>query len=153
MTCFGTTKEVREPGYMPTFKIEGQVYHIVGSLLPLPNEQPKFLQIYLMGNDAEVTQHRYIIIPGVRNDIAQELQAELHLHNSYVHPFKSALQRMPEWGEHYKVTIKANKTPVGEHERWFNAPVMSEIAILILRQEFEKRDIILEISKNRLCPI
>ena len=96
MTCFGTTKEVREPGYMPTFKIEGQVYHIVGSLLPLPNEQPKFLQIYLMGNDAEVTQHRYIIIPGVRNDIAQELEAELHLHNSYVHPFKSALQRMPE---------------------------------------------------------
>ena len=32
MTSFGTAKEVSEPGYMPTFKIQGQVYHTVGSL-------------------------------------------------------------------------------------------------------------------------
>ena len=153
MTSFGTTKEVREPGYMPTFKIQGQVYHTVGSLLPLPDEQPKFLQIYFMGNDAEETQHRYSIIPGVRYDIVQELQAMLHLHNSYVHSFKSALERMPESGEDYKVIIKADKTPVGEHERRFNAPVMSEVAILIVGQEFEKRDIILEKQNSSLLRI
>lgn len=33
-----------------TFKIQGQIYHQYGSLLPMPNEPPKFLQIYLMGD-------------------------------------------------------------------------------------------------------
>ena len=79
------------------------------------------------------------MIPGVRYDIVQELQAMLHLHNSYVHSFKSALEQMHESGEDYKVIIKADKTPVGEHERRFNAPVMSEVAILIVGQEFETR--------------
>ena len=146
MTSFGTTKEVRELGYMPTFKIQGQVYHTVGSLPPLPDEQPKFMQIYLMGNDEEI-QHRYNIIPGIRYDIVLELQAMLHRYNNYVHSFKSALERMPESGEDYKVIIKANKTPVGKHERKFNAPVMFEVAVLIVGQEFEKRDIILEKRK------
>lgn len=37
-----------------TFKIKGQVYHKVGSLLPLPNEPHTFLQIYFMnGEDSE----------------------------------------------------------------------------------------------------
>lgn len=34
-----------------TFKIQGQVYHQIGSLLPIPNEPPKFLQIYFMGDE------------------------------------------------------------------------------------------------------
>ena len=55
MTSFGVTKEAREPGCMPTFKIQGQVYHTAGSLLPLPEEDPRFLQIYFIGNDAEET--------------------------------------------------------------------------------------------------
>ena len=55
ITSFGVTKETQEPGYMPTFKIQGQVvYHTAGSLLPLP-EDPRYLQIYFMGNDAEET--------------------------------------------------------------------------------------------------
>ncbi|GBN99394.1 hypothetical protein AVEN_56491-1 [Araneus ventricosus] len=43
MTSFGTTKEIRESGYMPTFKVQGQVYHRIRSLYPLPNEETKFL--------------------------------------------------------------------------------------------------------------
>ena len=45
MTSFGVTKETQEPGYMPTFKIQGQIYHSAGSLLPLPEEDPRSLQI------------------------------------------------------------------------------------------------------------
>lgn len=52
MTSFGCDKRVTEPGYMPTFKIQGQVYHTIGSLLPPFNEdnleaQPVFLQVFL----------------------------------------------------------------------------------------------------------
>ena len=59
---------------MPTFEIQGQVYHTVGSLLPPPNESPRFLQIYFMGDDTAEAIHRCNTIPGVRNQIVLSLQ-------------------------------------------------------------------------------
>jgi hypothetical protein len=50
MTSFGCTKEIREKGFMPTFKIQGQVYHRIGSLMPVEDEEPKFLQLYFVGS-------------------------------------------------------------------------------------------------------
>ncbi|XP_048003105.1 uncharacterized protein LOC125239533 [Leguminivora glycinivorella] len=53
MTSFGATHIVRE-NFMPTFKIQGQIYHLVGALLPPPDANHQFLQVYFMGNtDAE----------------------------------------------------------------------------------------------------
>ncbi|XP_076256063.1 uncharacterized protein LOC143193623 [Rhynchophorus ferrugineus] len=46
MTSFGATNAVRE-NFMPTFKIQGQIYHRAGSLLPVSDSDNKFLQIYL----------------------------------------------------------------------------------------------------------
>lgn len=56
MTSFGATEIVRNTNangqqYNSTFKIRGQVYHKMGSLLPMPNEPHKFLQIYFMGGE------------------------------------------------------------------------------------------------------
>ena len=39
-TSFGANEIV----VMPTFKIQGQIYHLMGSLPPTQNEVPKFLQ-------------------------------------------------------------------------------------------------------------
>ncbi|GFU87081.1 helitron_like_N domain-containing protein [Trichonephila clavipes] len=39
--------------------------------------------------------------------------------------------------------IRADKRPVGQHERQFNAPTIDEVAIVIVGEEFESRDIIL----------
>ena len=59
MTSFGADKEVTERGYMPTFKIQGQVYHTIDSLLPMPREQEKFLQIYFISDaDAQVQRQQ-----------------------------------------------------------------------------------------------
>ncbi|GFY19501.1 helitron_like_N domain-containing protein [Trichonephila clavipes] len=41
----------------------------------------------------------------------------------------------------YTVVIRAD--PVGQHERQFNAPTIDEVAIVIVGEEFESRDIIL----------
>ena len=35
MTSFGATRECNDEGWMPTFKVQGQVYHLTGSLLPM----------------------------------------------------------------------------------------------------------------------
>ncbi|GFU44733.1 zinc transporter 9 [Trichonephila clavipes] len=43
----------------------------------------------------------------------------------------------------YAVVIRADKRPVGQHERQFNAPTIDEVAIVIVGEEFESRDRIL----------
>lgn len=40
MTSFGA-KEIREGNFMPTFKVEGQVYHLIGDLLPASGQSPQ----------------------------------------------------------------------------------------------------------------
>jgi hypothetical protein len=148
MTSFGATNEVSEPGFMPTFKVQGQVYHLVGSLLPASNEEHKFLQIYCMGDERQEAEQRCNNIPGTRQDIVMEIQQMLHQHNRYVHEFKSALERMPS--DAYKVVIRADKKPAGEHARRFNEPLTNEVAIVIAGNEFDKRDIVLEKRNNQL---
>jgi hypothetical protein len=148
MTSFGTSQKVVDSGFMPTFRVQGQVYHRVGSLLPSLNEEHKFLQIYFMGDDRREVQQRCKNMPGVREDIVKKLQQMVHEHNPYVQSFKTALQRMPS--DQLKVIIRADKKPAGEHARRFNEPVTNEVAIVIAGNEFEKRDIVLEKQSGQL---
>ena len=65
MTSFGATKTVHnEDGrnFESTFKIQGQVSHRIGSLLPMPDADPKFLQIYFMGDEEQQIHTRYTTI-------------------------------------------------------------------------------------------
>ncbi|GBM90194.1 hypothetical protein AVEN_239939-1 [Araneus ventricosus] len=141
MTSFGTTKEIRESGYMPTFKVQGQVYHRIVSLYSLPNEEPKFLQIYFVGDSAEQAEQRCKNVPQTRQDIVLQLQGMLDHHNCYVQSFKSALNKIsPE----FKVVILADKTPHGEHERCFNAPKTDEVALIMVGEQHGAMDILLE---------
>ena len=46
-------------GWMSTFKVQGQVYHHEGSLVPLEkNTVPKFLQIYFISDTDAITETR-----------------------------------------------------------------------------------------------
>ena len=147
MTSFGATNEVSKAGFMPTFKVQGQVYHRVGSLLPLPNEDHRFLQIYFMGNEQKEANQRCNTIHGLRPDIVLESQRMLHQHNNYVQMFKITLQRMPS--EKYRVLIRADKKPIGQHAGRFNEPMTNEVAVVIVSNEFGRRDIILEKRNNQ----
>jgi len=71
MTSFGATKVITEAGYMPTFKIQGQVYHQAGSVLSESNQEPHFLQIYFTGNSDLQTDQRCGNIPGVNREIVR----------------------------------------------------------------------------------
>ncbi|KAI8430260.1 hypothetical protein MSG28_000594 [Choristoneura fumiferana] len=65
-------------------QIQGQIYHLLGALLPLPDADHQFLQIYFMGNhDAEVDR-RCAHNPTVKRTIVQELQTFLHQNNDLV---------------------------------------------------------------------
>ncbi|CAE1251139.1 unnamed protein product [Acanthosepion pharaonis] len=49
MTSFGA-QLFREQSWMPTFKVQGQVYHRIGSLLPEETSTLKFLQLYFIAD-------------------------------------------------------------------------------------------------------
>lgn len=151
MTSFGTSHPIQHQGYMPTFKIQGQIYHKAGSLLPLHNEAPKFLQIYFMGDEIEQANHRGNHNPGTENHIILSLQQMLHQHNTYVQCFKTAIEKMPN--DEMQIVIRSDKTPDGSHVRRFNAPTVNEVAIVISGNDFDRRDILIKKRSNQLITI
>lgn len=169
MTSFGANI-IEQRGFNPTFKvfffcnthhihkqiihihritytnvnlqIQGQIHHRAGSLLPPVNVDHKFLQIYFLGDfDAEVNQ-RYAINRAAKREIIMQLQHLLHENNQLVKLFKTALEMMPS--DDHKIVIRADKRPAGEHERRFNAPMLNEVAIVVVGENLESRDIVIK---------
>ncbi|CAE1327684.1 unnamed protein product [Acanthosepion pharaonis] len=133
MTSFGA-KAISEGGWMPTFKVQGQVYHLMGSLLADQREPPQFLQIYFLADYNEQVDARLGILPsdisvGPRRDILFLLQDMLHETNSYIRSLKFALQNNSS--PSFSVVIDADRRPHGEHKRRFNAPVCNEVVAVI----------------------
>ncbi|XP_028967934.1 uncharacterized protein LOC114828343 [Galendromus occidentalis] len=140
MTSFGAT-EISHGNFMPTFKVQGQTYHLAGSLLPLPESDHKFLQIYFMGNSEDQIEQRCRIDSQTHREIIAALQILFDQHNSLVRLFRTALELMPT--DEYVIGIKADKVPVGEHRGRYNAPSIDEEAIVIVGENFDSRDIVL----------
>jgi len=114
MTSFGAINIVSNIDFTPTFKVQGQVYHQIGSLLPTPDQDSKFLQIYFTGDEEEEIDQRCAVINGTRREIISNLQRLFHQHNYLVKLFHVALDQMPS--DNYKVIIRANKTPVSMND-------------------------------------
>ncbi|XP_046681373.1 uncharacterized protein LOC124368141 [Homalodisca vitripennis] len=64
----------------------------------------------------------------------------------------SAIENVLE-GQEFKVVIRADRKPSGEHKGRFNTPATSEVAMVIVSQEFNKRDIILYSRNTQLVRI
>lgn len=151
MTSFGGNI-ISEGHFMPTFKVQGQVYHLAGSLLPQPNQDPKYLQIYFMGDEVESEAIlRSNNFKNLNLDIIQALQKMLHLHNNYIRSFKAAMERQTHGN--FRVIIHADKKPRDEHKGRYNTPTVNEVAIVIVGQEFEKRDIVLHSREKGLLRV
>ncbi|CAK1595523.1 unnamed protein product [Parnassius mnemosyne] len=148
MTSFGVDREIIMPGFSPTFTVQGQIYHRIGSLFLAENEQHKFLQVYFMGDEEIKVDRRCQFIQGVERDTVFKIQRFLHERNILVKTFKTALENLPE--EDYKVVIHADRTPRGEHERRYNAPLINEIAAVISGDQFSSRDIVLRTRDDTL---
>ena len=148
MTSFGVTGGVANDGFMPTFRIQGQIYHKVGSLLPLPGAQPKFLQIYFMGDSDLQLDIRCNLFRDVQRGILANFQDLLMQHNNLIRTFRTALDRMPS--DAHRIVIRADKTPNGQHERRFNAPTEDEVAIVMIESECSRRDIVIQRRDQQL---
>ncbi|GBP87758.1 hypothetical protein EVAR_28640_1 [Eumeta japonica] len=97
-------------------------------------------QFHAHFQDAEV-DNRCAHNPTVKRTIVQELQMFLHQNNNLVNMFKIALDRMPS--DSHNIIIRADKTPAGEHTRRFNSPTIDEVAVVIVGENLQSRDIVL----------
>ena len=156
MTSFGTATEgriIREPGWNPTFKVQGQIYHRIGPLRPPADETAAFLQIYFM-QDPEEEADRRLAWQGrthLDRSLILTLQAMLHSENAYITEFKTQLDRQTEIAAHYRIVIRADRIPVGHHPRTFNTPQCNEVAALVLNsEEAQYRDVVLTSRNNAL---
>lgn len=77
MASFGAKQIVTE-GFMPTFKVQGQVYHLVGSLMHKPDQNAQFLQIYFVGEDEREVCLRCANFPDAKPGLVTQLQRMLH---------------------------------------------------------------------------
>lgn len=64
--------------------------------------------------------------------------------------FKVALDKVPATSKSFKVVINAERKPLDSHRGRFNAPTSNEVALVMVGQQFEKRDVILESHDNSL---
>ena len=149
MTSFGA-EIIRYPGYNSSFKIQGKIHHLIGALLPVINEQPKFLQIYFMGNTGLQINRRCKLFQQVQRNLVHTLQIFLEEHNILIRLFKYSLESAPD--ESYEIVIKA-KVPPGAHPRTYNALIVDEIAVLLDGDVAQDRDIVLQQRDNRLLRI
>lgn len=122
-------------------QIQGQIHHRTGSLLPAENNDHKFLQIYFVGNEDTEIDQRCAINRAVKRQIIGEMQELLHQNNELIRIFKTSLENMPT--DNHQIVIRADKRPTGSHERQYNAPTIDEIAVVIVGEHVESRDIVL----------
>ena len=149
MASFGATEIVKNNAingqkFNSTFKIKGQIYHKVGSLLPMPNESPKFLQIYFMGSEDARCAYNNLDLFFARR-IVRDLDALLNEHNELLKIFKLHMHKLQS--DSHAIVTNPDKTPAGEHIRRFNALFLTMLleSWLVIVQLHEKSRFVEEI--------
>ena len=154
MTSFGCN-EIAFPGFNPSFKIQGQVYHRIGSMVPSTGESPKFCQIYFIDDQESQVATRCQIVDGLRPDIVSGINHLLYHDNHYVQLFKVAKEIFDQQDEpiNIKIVINETKRPTGEHSRRYNSPMCDEVGVLMPNENANNRDIVLHYRDGGLHSI
>ena len=132
------------------FRMCGQNYHRIGSLLPEIGKRPQFAQLYRYDTENEINNRMNCLLEGdIDPEIVQGLSVMLEEHNILVKTFRMARDRYKEHHEcEFRLRLLSNRTTDG---RQYNLPTTSEVAGLIvgdLTEENFQRDIIVEHRKN-----
>jgi len=108
------------PGFNPSFRIQGQVYHRIGSVVPSTGESPSFVKFILL----TVNNHKCQIVGGLRTNIVTSINQLLHNDNHYVQIFKITKEMFDQQDvpTNIRVVINETKRPTGEHARRYNSP-------------------------------
>lgn len=116
-----------------TFRMHGQNYHKIGSLLPDKGEIPRFAQLYIYDTCHEVQNRLKALAKGKTNELDEEILSRLiemiDINNKLAKVFRIARDRYElGTGEEFSIRLIKNK----ERGRQFDIPEGDEIAGLIV---------------------
>ncbi|XP_073137503.1 uncharacterized protein [Henckelia pumila] len=147
---------LNQGGSAPVFKLHGQNYHLIGSLLPCEGASPKFAQLYIYDTENEITNR----ISAVRKnsdtnnlhlEIVSDLKIMLDENNVLVKSFRMIKERMMvEVQSDIKLRLIGRRDKDG---RRYNLPSTSEVAALIVgdfNEALGDRDILIETQSGQL---
>ncbi|XP_056855468.1 uncharacterized protein LOC108807616 [Raphanus sativus] len=138
------------------FQLQGENYHLMGSLKPQAGEEPKFSQLYIVDTEIEIDKRASIIgkykkkadkakKESLRKKVIEMIVQMLNQVNPYVHQFRSARDRFnTNSGATFHMRIVSSREKDG---RTYDTPTASEVAALIpgdFNLEMDKRDIVLQ---------
>mgnify|MGYP003702294039 CR=1 FL=1 len=137
------------------FRLNGQNYHHIGTLLPKSSNKPRFQQLYIYDTENEIKNRIEASRSGTRNASLDEktiagLLTMLDENNTLAQTFRMARERFKEDDYHnYTLRLLDNRDQDGRQN---NMPSTSEVAMLIVKDPTEKsygRDIVLEYKDMR----
>ncbi|KAL3656101.1 hypothetical protein CASFOL_000497 [Castilleja foliolosa] len=119
------------------FRLHGQKYHLIGSLLPEDGTTPKFAQVYIYDTENEVFNRKNSVRGsfGANNlcdDVIEGLKQMLDDNNKLVKKFRMAKNTIQEGdGANVRVRLLGKKRNNTE-DRTRNLPTCSEVAVLVV---------------------
>lgn len=156
MTSFGCKEIKPQHGWNPSIVIQGQIHHYIGSLLPEPDNQAQFIQIYFLDKEYSIDV-RMNMYPNIelRRNIIENIEYILRRANIYVTAFqqtKDMIYNIPN----AVIVIDPTRKPINEYERRYNNQIFNEVGIIIQNnneQQTTSRHIILREKGGQLQTI
>ncbi|XP_035831966.1 uncharacterized protein LOC110870312 [Helianthus annuus] len=143
------------------YRISGENYHTLGSLLPKQGDQPKFAQLYIYDTNNEVSNRKNIFsnskkvssasFDSLDTEIIEYLKVMLDSNNQLVKTYRRVRDRFLD-NPHVdlKLRLKSKRTKDG---RTYNLPTSSEVAALIvgdIEDALDNRDVVVDSKKDGL---
>jgi hypothetical protein len=127
-----------------SFRIQGELYHKIGSLCLAEGQRPQFAQLYIHDTKPE-HQNRHAVMPSLDPTTLDRLLTMMYNINPYVEVFKMTRDMMITKGApmDLKSCLIASQT---KDARRYNVPMADEVAALMVGDGFEvvdRRDVVL----------
>ena len=130
----------------PVFRIQGELHHRGGPLLPAKDHPPTYAQLYFYDPQAAL-EHRCSQNSGLNRNTMRVLQDMLLNHNRYAPVYQHAYEILEHYDPNDDIAICLRITP--EHDqRRYNLPTANEVAVILPGVDGEtvrhsQRDIVL----------
>ncbi|KAF5347950.1 hypothetical protein D9756_010186 [Leucocoprinus leucothites] len=114
------------------FKIQGELHHLAGALLPLEGQTPKYAQIYVHEPEQQLEYRRRNNDNMLSDVVLGELQEMLIRTHPYTGIYKQAVEIMQERppGQQDTISVKLH-VDRQQDQRRYNAPTANKIAVIV----------------------
>jgi hypothetical protein len=127
-----------------SFRIQGELYHKIGSLCPAEGQHPQFAQLYIHDTKCE-HQNCHAVMASLDPTTLNRLLTMMYNINPYVEMFKMARDMMATEGVpmDLKLCLITSRT---KDARRYNVPTVDEVAALMVgdgSEAVDKRDVVI----------